>query len=124
MAYTTPPTFSAGTELAAADLNLLGDDIAYLKAQTDLAVLSGCVVSRSTSQSISDSVYTDVTFTTEVIDQGGWIAVSSTTVTVPAGAIPSGYTTVALDVRPVAQFASNATGKRSAIVTQNGSTIL
>lgn len=124
MAYSTSPTFTPGTELAAADLNQLGDNITYLKAQTDLAVLSGTLVTRTTNQSISNNSYTDVTFTTEVFDQGGWIAVSATTITVPASAIPPGYTTVALDIRPTAQFASNATGKRSAIVTQSGTTII
>lgn len=124
MAYTTPPTFVAGTELAADDLNLLGDDIVYLKAQADLAVLSGTRASRVTTQSIPNNTATPISFTVETFDQGGWIAVTSTTFTVPAGAIPSGYTTVALDVRVGVNFAANATGYRKATVTQNGSPVL
>jgi hypothetical protein len=124
MAYVTPPTFTPGTELAADDLNLLGDDIKYLKAQTDQAVLSGCVVTRAASQSIPNNTATLMSFTAEVIDAGGWIAVTSTTVTVPAGAIPAGYTTIAVDCRISATFATNATGYRRATLLKNGTPVV
>jgi hypothetical protein len=125
MPYTTPPTFTPGTELAAADLNLLSDDIVYLKAQTDLTVFSGVITTRSaTPQSIPNNSTTNVVFLSETVDQGGWIAVSSDTITVPAGAIPPGYTSVILDVRYIASWASNATGVRSVQFTFNGTPFL
>lgn len=123
MAFTTPPTWPPDTVVASDDLQILSDDITYLKAQTDLAVLSGCLVTRSTTQSIPDNSDTAILFTTEVFDQGGWITVTSDTVTVPAGAIPPGYTTIAIDVRVGVHFGTNSTGYRKATVNQNGSPI-
>lgn len=75
---------------------------------------------RSASQSIPDDTTTAVTFQSEVYDEGGWIAVSSTTITVPAGAIPAGYTTVIVDVEFTADFATDSTGRRQAIPYKNG----
>lgn len=124
MAWTTPPTFVADTELAADDLNLLSDDLNYLKSRTDAATLSGVAVNRNgVAQSISDSSWTAVSWTTEIFDEGGWIAVTSSTITVPAGAIPAGYTNVLLDIRFIVTFAANSTGKRKARVTKNGSSV-
>ncbi len=123
MAYVTPPTFTAATTATAADVNILGDDIKYLKAQTDLAVFSGMFAKRTTNQSISDSTDSDVTLTTEVWDNGGWIAVSATTATLPAGAIPAGFTTVAIDIRAAALFAGNTVGARRLIINQSGTQI-
>lgn len=124
MSYTTPPTWSADTIVASSDLQILSDDITDLDARVALTVLSGTRVARTTTQSIPDSSATAVSFTTETFDQGGWVAVTSTTVTVPAGAIPAGYTTVALDIRVGVNFATNATGYRKATVNQNGSPVL
>jgi hypothetical protein len=123
MAYTTPPTFSSGTTATASDAQILSDDIAYLKAQTDLAVFSGVRATRTTNQSIPAATDTDVTLTAEVWDQGGWIAVPATTATVPASAIPPGYTTVVLDIRVGVIFTGNAVGGRRAIISQNGTQI-
>ena len=120
MAYVTPPTFTPASELAADDLNILGDDIVYLKAQADMAVLSGVRAARTTTQSIPDATPTEIIFTAETFDQGGWIAVTATTATVPSSAIPPGFTVVALDVRIGVNFAANATGYRKATVMQNG----
>ena len=120
MAYTTPPTFVSSTTATAADVNILGDDIVYLKAQTDQAVFSGFYANRSTNQSIPDSTDTDVTLTTESWDQGGWIAVSATTATVPASAIPAGYTNVIVDIRCAAHFAGSAVGARRLIINKSG----
>src|SRR6478609_8306921 len=122
MAYVTPPTFTASTTSTAADVNILGDDIVYLKARSDALIFSGVRVDRNGSnQSIPDSTWTAVSFTREIIDQGGWIAVTSTTITVPAGAIPAGYTTVIVDADMYATFAANTTGIRKARVLRNGS---
>lgn len=122
MAWTTPPTESAGAALAAADLNIIRDDLNYLKDRSDALIFSGVRVDRNASnQSIPDSTWTAVSFTRELIDQGGWIAVTSTTITVPSGAIPTGYTTVVIDADMYATFAANTTGIRKARVLRNGS---
>lgn len=109
--------------LTSSDLNTyVRDDLEYLKAQADLAVLSGVIVNRNgATQSIPDSTNTPISFTNEVLDQGGWITVTSTTATVPASAIPAGYTTVLLQTWFIVTFAANATGVRRARLTKNGS---
>jgi hypothetical protein len=122
MAWTEPPTFSAGTELAAADLDLLGDDLNYLKAQTDLARFTGVLVDRNgVGQTITTATPTLVSFTRETGDTDGYIAVTSTTITVPSAAIPPGFTTVIMDVRFFASWASNTTGIRRATLLVDGS---
>lgn len=125
MAWVTPPTETAGAVLAAADLNVIRDDLTYLKAQTDLAVFSGFGVDRNgATQSIPNATWTLITFTREGYDAGGWIAVSSDTATLPAGAIPAGYTTVIVDARMVVTFAANAVGIRKAQIVRTGATFV
>lgn len=119
MAYTTPPTFVASDVLPAADLNILSDDIIYLKGITDGVTFSGTKVNRGSNQSISNATATDISFTAEIFDFGGWWS-SGTTVTVPAGAIPAGYTTIVLEVVGKAFYTSNATGYRRLAVLKNG----
>src|SRR5690349_21481646 len=109
MAYTTPPTFVADDPLAAADLNILGDDIAYLKAIADGVGFSGTRVTRAASTSISNNTDSAITFTAEPTDVGGWFS-SGTNVVVPAGAIPAGYTTIAVDVIGQTSWTANGTG--------------
>ena len=58
--------------------------------------------------------------TAEVHDYGGWWA-SGTNIVVPAGAIPSGYTTIMVMVTATATFASNGTGYRMLRSLKNGS---
>lgn len=122
MSWTTPPTFTAGTDLPAADLNILGDDLVHLKGIADSVGASGCQVSRSGTQSVSTSTSTTITFTAEVSDIGGWYA-SGTDIVVPAGAIPSSYTTIVLDVDAECRFASNATGARAMTIYVNGAAV-
>lgn len=119
MAYTTPPTFSSGATLTAAQLNILGDDIAYLKAIADGVSLSGFQLNRTSNQSINDSSATLISWTTEVFDFGGWWS-TGTTATTPAGAIPAGYTTVGLLVFGRLQYAANGTGVRRIRTFANG----
>lgn len=123
MSYTTPPTFVAGDPLAADDLNVLGDDIAHLKGLSDGFTVSALQVSRTTNQATSDSTDTYVNFTTENFDIGGWFPGSGTTVTVPAGAVPAGATTIGLWLTGMVKFAANSTGKRTAEIHVNGSSI-
>ena len=124
MAYTTPPTFVASDVLEADQLNILSDDISYLKGITDGVTYSAVQVTRAANTSISDSTWTPVTWTAEVIDYGGWYT-SGTDIVVPAGAVPAGYTSIAVLAIPYnAQFDNNATGIRGARVMLNGSTAL
>jgi hypothetical protein len=122
MAYVTPPTFAGGDPLPASDLNILGDDIAYLYGVSQGVTFSGCQVSRGSNQSIADTTYADISFTTEDLDYGGWWS-SGTTITVPAGAIPAGFTTIAVLILGALRYASNGTGTRRIRVSKNGSEI-
>lgn len=119
MAWTTPPTFTAGTVLTAAHLNILSDDLTYLKGITDGVSFSGAQVTRNANQSISTSTDTNVSWDTENLDYGGWYS-SGTAVTVPAGAIPSGYTSIAILVTASVKFTTNGTGGRKIAALKNG----
>jgi hypothetical protein len=111
MAYTAPPTFVAADPLAAAELNVLGDDIAYLYGQGQGFTFSGVRVARLTNQAIADTTATEITFTSESWDFGGWWS-TGTDVVVPAAAIPPGYTTIMVLLIARARFASDAAGYR------------
>jgi hypothetical protein len=120
MPYTTPPTFVGGVALAADELNVLGEDIEDLNGRLEGLTFSGVQVSRSTNQSIPTSSDTLLSWTTENLDYGAWWS-SGTTVTVPAGAIPAGFTTIAVDVTAQVRFGANGTGKRRVTLLKNGS---
>lgn len=120
MAYTTPPTFIADDPLAAADLNILGDDLEYLKAITDGLTFSGTRETRSAATSISNATWTAVSWSAEVYDYGGWYS-AGTDIVVPAGAIPAGFTTISVHCIFNASFAANGTGYRGIRLLVNGS---
>lgn len=122
MTWTTPPTFVDATDLPASDLNILGDDLVYLKGITDSVSASGVQVTRVGTQSVSTSTSTTVTFTAEVFDLGSWYS-TGTDITVPAGAIPGGYTTIIVDIDAECRFASNATGARAMTIYLNGAAV-
>ena len=122
MTYTTPPTFVAGDELAAADLNILGDDIVDLDGRVNGLTFSGVSLYRSSAQSIPNTTNTNITWTTESFDIGGWWS-SGTKVIVPAGAVPAGYTTIAVDVSVSLRYVSNGTGTRRLRIMQNGAAV-
>lgn len=123
MSYTDPPDFNAGDVLPADDLQTLTDDIRDLDSRAQGFAVSGCQVSRTTNVNIADSTDTYISFTTENLDIGGWFPGTGTTITVPASAIPSGYTTVLLWLTATAKFDDNATGRRLAEIHVNGSSI-
>lgn len=120
MAWTTPPTWNSGDTLAASDLQIVSDDLTYLKGVTDGVTASGCTVSRATNQSINDSTTTSITFLIEDMDLGGWWS-SGTDIVVPAGAIPAGFTTILVHIIGDIQFAANGTGYRAVSIYINGS---
>jgi hypothetical protein len=119
VAYVEPPTFTAASTATAADANILSEDIRYLKGVADGVAFSGARVGRTTNQSISTATATNISWTVETFDFGGWYS-SGTNVVVPAGAIPSGYTTIAVLVITRARFASNSTGYRRLAIKLNG----
>jgi hypothetical protein len=120
MAYTTPPTFVSGDPLTAAQLNVLTDDIVYLAGIAAGVTFSGTQVSRAADQSIADGVAEYISFSAESFDYGGWWS-TGTTVTVPAGAIPAGFTTIALLVFGRIRYDDDATGHRRIALHKNGS---
>jgi hypothetical protein len=122
MAWTTPPTFVAATTATAADMNLIRDDLNYLKGISDGVVFSGVQLTRSTNQTLTTGVGANITWLVEALDYGSWWS-TGTTVTVPAGAIPAGYTSIAVMIFGRIRFAANSTGSRRIRVLQNGTSI-
>jgi hypothetical protein len=120
MAYTAPPTFVAGDPLAAAELNVIGDDIEYLYAATESLTFNGVSVSRAAATSIPDSTSTAVTWSAENYDEGGWWS-SGPSIVVPASAVPAGYATVACLVSARVKFGADDLGYRAMAITINGS---
>lgn len=122
MAYVTPPTFVANDPLAAADLNILGDDIEYLKAITDGVGFMGTRVTRAANTSISTGTETAISFTLEAYDIGSWYT-SGTNVIVPAAAIPAGFTTIAIMAVGSTAWHVDGTGRRQVAVLKNGTIV-
>lgn len=119
MAYVTPPTFVADDVLAADELNILGDDIEYLKGITDGVVASGVQVYRDTNQATASGVAENVVFATENFDFGGYWS-SGDTVTIPAGAIPAGFTSILVHVVGRIRWGTSGTGNRRVRALLNG----
>lgn len=123
MAYTAPPTFVASDPLAAAELNVLSDDISFLYARSEGTTYSGCSVQKASgTTSVPHDTETALAFASEYLDIGAWWS-SGTDVIVPAGAVPSGYTQIAVDIYARCRFAANGTGTRALIVYVNGTSI-
>jgi hypothetical protein len=120
MPWTDPPDFEPDTELAAADLDILSADLLFLKGITDGVSFSGTQLGRSGTQNITTGTWTAVTWQTEAFDYGGWWA-SGTDIIVPAGAIPDGYTSIALLITFRSSFAVNGTNTRFLRLLNNGS---
>ena len=118
MAYVDPPTFVASDPLAAAELNVLSDDIRALSAVQEGVTFSGVQLYITSQESIADTTATAVDWHAEQFDYGGWWSTGDT-ITVPAGAIPTGYTALALLVFARARFGDDATGNRRLNVLRN-----
>jgi hypothetical protein len=119
--YSTPPTFVAAATLAAADLNTLGDDIAYLydKAVTN-PPWHGARAYRNTNLSVADSARTLVTLDNEGFDTDSFHSnvTNSSRMTVPSGLVGSG--TAAVMLTGYVAWATNGTGFREIRILHNG----
>lgn len=121
MAYSAVSTKATGDTVAASDWNTyLRDNMADHEARIGAIAYSGCRVTRASNQSIADATTTAVSWTAETTDQGGWFPGTGTTATVPAGALPSGYTTLMVSMSVQIYWESNATGSRAVIMYKNG----
>jgi hypothetical protein len=122
MAYSTPPTFVAADPLAAADLNILGDDIVDLDARAKQIAFMGVSLLRTSNQSIADSTFTAISWGSSPIDVGNWWT-SGDTITVPAAAVPAGYTSIFIALQGMSRSATNGVGTRQIKFQLNGSDI-
>lgn len=122
MAYTTPATKATGDLLSATDWNTyVRDDMEYLNARAQEVAFKGVRIVRTTNQSIPDSALTTVTWPDgETFDEGGWFSGTGGTVTVPSGAIPSGFTNIVVQVSCYIFWDANATGRRYLSLLKNG----
>lgn len=117
--YTPEKTWSSEV-VSASDLNTyLRDNVDYVYGQVSGLTFSGCTLTRVAATSIPDATNTAITWTTERKDVGGWYS-SGTQIIVPAGAIPSGSTTIAVKVECRTVFVANATGRRRIRLLKNG----
>lgn len=121
MAWTDPFTATNGTPYTASQWNQYGrDNLNYLKGIADGVTASGVQLNHDSSvQVISDATATNVSFQNESFDYGGWWS-SGTTITVPAGAIPAGFTSILLLVVCRARWETSATGNRRIRPLLNG----
>lgn len=122
MAYTTMKTWTSETLTSSDMKTYLTDNIEYLKGVADGLTFSGVEVTRTAATSIADTTESPITFTAETFDYGGWWS-SGTDVTVPSGAIPSGYTSIAVLLLGRTKFAANGTGIRRITILKNGGAI-
>lgn len=122
MAYVTPPTFVAGTAAVAADVNVLSNDISYLKAFADAQAGAGVALVRTTNLSVVTATWTDIPWVSASVDITGWWT-SGTDITVPAGLVPPGYTSVVVEIEARARFDQNGTGARQIQVLLNGGVV-
>lgn len=119
MAWSDPPTFTAATLTASQMNQYVRDNTNHLKGIADGLTFSAVRVSRSAATSITNAAWNEITFTAEAFDYGSWWS-SGTDIVVPAGAIPAGYTTVAIQAHIRTVFAANATGSRHIRLLLNG----
>lgn len=119
MAYTTMKTWGSETLTSADMKTYLTDNIEYLKGVSDGLVFKGVSLTRVAATSISTSTNTDVSWSAEIEDIGGWWT-SGVNITVPSAAIPTGFTTIKLLVVARTLWATNATGTRKMILRLNG----
>lgn len=122
MSWSAPKTMGAEAGVSSDWNTYVRDNLNYLKGITDGVTFSGTQVTRTAATSTTTATYYAVVWSAEVFDYGGWWA-SGTNIVVPAGAIPSGYTTIALLISARTRWAANGTGSRRLRILKNGSEI-
>lgn len=122
MAYTTMKVWGSETLTASDMTTYLTNNIEYLYGQVQGLVFSGVNLRRTSDQTLTTATNTDVTWQSEDLDVGGWWS-SGATITVPASAIPTGYTTIAIAVSVALRFATNSSGGRAALLLVNGAEV-
>jgi hypothetical protein len=103
--YTAIPSVSTGDVYQAAAHNNIATTI------NNIVVPSVCFVSRASAQSINNSTWSFVSFTTEVIDNDGCFAATDSKITIQTAGVYS--------VSASTAFASNATGNRMMLIETN-----
>lgn len=122
MAYVDPGSFASGAILTASEMQVIADDVRYLKTATDGNTFAGVSLLATSGQSIASGSYVDVTWGSAPIDVGAaWSTGAS--ITVPASWIPSGYTQAIVEAQFQARFAANGTGTRQIQLVQNGTVV-
>lgn len=122
MAFTTPPVKATTDTISAVDwADSIRGNLIDLDARATDNSFKGCVLRRTTNQSTANGVSEFVVWTSEIIDQGGWFAPSSAAITVPTGILPSGCTTLLIQVTVQLYWEANATGTRRIYIELNGS---
>lgn len=124
MTYTTPPDKATGDTVSESDWDTyIRANMIDLDARIQANTFSGCLLERTSAQSIPDSATTNLTLPTETIDEGGWFPGSGATITVPAGAIPSGYTKITVRIEVAIEWDADATGRRTVDIYKNGAIV-
>lgn len=124
MSYVDPGSFASGAVLTAAQVQVIADDVRYLKSAADLAAFTGVSLGGVASQSITSGTgYQSLQWGSAYLMVGGTWWTTGTNITVPAGTVPSGYTSAILEVQAQMVYSANGTGTRQIQVTQNGTSI-
>lgn len=119
MSYVDPDYAVAAGTASSDAYNILVDDVKNHEERILGQAGQFVLVRRGSTQSIPNATWTAVSFTAEEVDIGGWWS-SGTNVVVPAGAIPTGFTTIGVDCDFTVRFATNGTGTRQAAVYLDG----
>lgn len=123
MAYVDPGTFASAAILTAAEMNVIGDDIRYLKTAADQDTFAGVSLARTTNQSIATATYTPISWSSAPVMVNGTWWTSGTNITVPTGTVAAGFTYAVLECDLLIQYDINANYSRGAVVQLNGSTV-
>lgn len=122
MTFVTPPVKGTSDTISAIDWadSIRGNMIDLDGRATD-AAYKGCIVKRTTNQSIANGVAEYIIWNGEIVDEGGWFTPSSASITVPTGLLPAGTTTMVVQVTVQLYWAADATGTRRIYIELNGS---
>lgn len=123
MSWTEPPTFSSATTATASDANILSEDLRFLKTISDGTTFTGVDLQITGTQSIPDATDSDIIWGVEGFDYGSWWSTGAT-ITVPASAVPAGYTTIAVYANATCRFVPDGSSGRAINILVNGTPVL